>query len=131
MNKKRTGGKETEDEGEDEDSGEDGDEDEEEETEEEDDSEDKEEEEDVVVVGEGPDPRKAKKGLAQLLKNDLRNPNLQITLAKVQELCKVPHTNPPPASVTYHNSFWPTDTIVLHYRDIEVFERQLISVCQC
>jgi len=125
MKKKPKGGKETEDEVEDEDSGEDGEE--EEEKDEEDDSEDEEAEEDVdeddvVVVGEAPDPRKAKKSLAQLLKNDPRNPNLQITLAKVQELCNVPHTNPPPLR---------PETIVVHYRDIEVFEHQLILVRQC
>jgi|SRR5579859_806863 len=134
MKKKPKGGKETEDEVEDEDSGEDGEEEEEKDLE--DDSKDEEVEEDVdedevVIVGEGPDPHKAKKSLVQLLRNDPGNPKLPITLAKVQELCKVPHTNPPHVSVTYHNGFWPTETIVVHYSNIEVFEHQLILVRQC
>jgi len=94
-------GKGKKDEAEDEDSGEDAEADSESEAEDEEDEEEQEEQEDaddddVVVVGEGPESHdgdgKKKKTLAELLKNDPRNLKLQITLAKVQELSKVPPT---------------------------------------
>ena len=47
------------------------------------------EKDDVMVVEEGMEPRVKKKSLAELLKNDLKNPKLQITLVKLHELSKV------------------------------------------